>query len=111
MANEQNLVKPFDSERGREMQKKSVEARYKNTIKRRLIEDAIRKELTDEDLREIARGIIKRSKNNTYDLIAMRDTLGEKPKEVIEHQGEISNPYSNLTEEELRKLAQDESSS
>ena len=82
MANEQNLAKPFDSETGREMQKKSVEARNKNTIKRRLIEEAIRKELTDEDLRDIARGIIKRSKVNTYDLVAMRDTLGEKPIEV-----------------------------
>ena len=82
MANEQNLAKPFDSETGREMQKKAVEARNKNTIKRRLIEEAIRKELTDEDLRDIARGIIKRSKENTYDLVAMRDTLGEKPIEV-----------------------------
>ena len=81
MANEQNLRTPT-SEEAREMQQKSVEARNKNTIKRRLIEEAIRKELTEEDLHDIARGIIKRSKENTYDLVAMRDTLGEKPIEV-----------------------------
>lgn len=92
MANEKNLAKPFDSETGREMQIKSVEARNKNTIKRRLIEEAIRKELTDDDLREIARGIIKRSKENTYDLVAMRDTLGEKPIEV---QQVIETPIIN----------------
>lgn len=42
---------------------------------------------------------------------SLRDTIGEKPKDIIEHSGEINNPYSKLTEEELRKLAQDESSS
>lgn len=83
MANIENLRTPT-SEEAKEMQKKSVEARYENTIKRKLIEEAIRKELTDEDLHEIARGIIKRSKENTYDLIAMRDTLGEKPVDKID---------------------------
>ena len=39
---------------------------------------------------------------------SIRDTKGEKPKEVVEHQGEINNPYSKLTEEELRKLAEGE---
>lgn len=38
----------------------------------------------------------------------LRDTIGEKPKEVVEHSGEINNPYSKLTEEELRKLAEEE---
>ena len=39
---------------------------------------------------------------------SLRDTIGEKPKEVVEHSGEINNPYSKLTEEELRKLAEEE---
>ena len=107
MANEQNLAKPFDSETGRKMQIKSVEARNKNTVKRRLIEEAIRKELTDEDLREIARGIIKRSKDNTYDLIAMRDTLGEKPVDRQEVSAVINDPFDELSVEELKKLAND----
>lgn len=91
MANDQNLRTPT-SEEAKEMQQKSVEARYENKIKRRLIEEAIRKELTEEDLHEIARGIIKRSKLNTYDLVAMRDTLGEKP---IEIQQIIETPIIN----------------
>lgn len=107
MAKEDNLIH-FDSERGKEMQKKSVEARYENKIKRKMIEEAIRNELKDEDLRDIARGIIDRAKDNTYDLIAMRDTLGEKPKDVVEHQGEINNPFSQLSVEELKKLAEEE---
>lgn len=36
---------------------------------------------------------------------SLRDTIGEKPKEIIEHSGEVNNPYSKLSEEELRKLA------
>lgn len=83
MANIENLRTPT-SEEAREMQKKSVEARNENKIKRKLIEEAIRKELTDKDLLDIARGIIKRAKDNTYDLIAMRDTLGEKPADKID---------------------------
>ena len=107
MANNQNLRTPT-SEEAKAMQEKSVEVRYENKIKRKLIEEAIRKELKDEDLHEIARGIIDRAKDNTYDLIAMRDTLGEKPKDVVEHQGEINNPFSELTVKELKKLAGEE---
>ena len=107
MANTQNLRTPT-SEEAKAMQEKSVEVRYENKIKRKLIEEAIRKDLNDEDLHEIARGIIDRAKDNTYDLIAMRDTLGEKPKDVVEHQGEINNPFSELTVEELKKLAREE---
>ena len=35
----------------------------------------------------------------------IRDTSGNKPVEQIQHSGEINNPYTNLTEEELHKLA------
>lgn len=107
MANTQNLRTPT-SEEAKAMQERSVEVRYENKIKRKLIEEAIRKELKDDDLHEIARGIIDRAKDNTYDLIAMRDTLGEKPKDVVEHQGEINNPFSQLSVEELKKLAGEE---
>jgi 3-methyladenine DNA glycosylase AlkD len=89
MANLENLRTPT-SEEAKEMQKKSVEARYENTIKRKLIEEAIRKELTDEDLHDIARGIIKRAKDCTSDLVALRDTLGEKPVEKVDMNANIS---------------------
>ena len=83
MANEQNLRTPT-SEEAREMQKKSVEKRYENKIKRGLIASAILDELSEDDLREIARGIINRSKDNSEDLVKMRDTIGEKPKEQVQ---------------------------
>lgn len=35
----------------------------------------------------------------------IRDTAGQKPIEKIEHSGELDNPYSKLTEEQLKKLA------
>lgn len=66
------------------MQKKAVEKRYENKIKRGLIAEAIMKELTDKDLHEIARGIIERAKEASNDLVAMRDTIGEKPKDVVD---------------------------
>ena len=83
MANEQNLRTPT-SEEAREMQKKAVEKRMENKIKRGLIAEAIMKELTEQDLHEIARGIIDRAKEASNDLIAMRDTIGEKPKDILD---------------------------
>lgn len=87
MANEQNL-KPFNSETAKLNQPKAVESRYKNKIKMGLIADAILEELSEDDLREIARGIIERSKNDSDDLVKLRDTIGEKPKDSLELQGD-----------------------
>lgn len=86
MANEQNL-KPIakgDSERARELQKIGVRKRKENKIKNELIKSAILKELSEEDLKEIAKGLITRSKNNYHDLEVMRDTIGEKPTTKVE---------------------------
>jgi hypothetical protein len=83
MANEQNLKK-FTSETAKENQPKSVESRYRNKIKKGLIADAILEELSADDLREIARGMIDRAKENSGDLVAMRDTIGEKPKTEVD---------------------------
>ena len=38
----------------------------------------------------------------------LRDTAGEKPQENINLSGNVNNPYENLTEDELRKLANGE---
>lgn len=43
-------------------------------------------------------------KGNTKAFELIRDTLGEKPSENVNLNNTITNPYSNLTEEELRKL-------
>lgn len=80
MAKEDNLRTPT-SEEAKAMQVKSVEKRYENKIKRGLIASAILEVLSEEDLHDIARGVIDRAKENSSDLIAMRDTIGEKPTE------------------------------
>ena len=85
MANEQNL-KPFDSETAKINQPKSVEARQKN----KLIREALAKEIWAEldadprKLREIARGIIDRSTENSGDLSVMADIADGKQKDRIE---------------------------
>jgi hypothetical protein len=86
MANEQNLRTPT-SEEARAMQTRSVEKRYENKIKRGLIADAILSVLSEEDLHEIARGIIERAKDNSDDLVKLRDTIGEKPKDELSVDG------------------------
>lgn len=105
MANEQNLIK-FNSETGKENQPKSVESRYRNKIKKGLIADAILEELTVDDLREIARGMIDRSKENSGDLVAMRDTIGEKPTDRVEaslvnNNGKLNSIFEQMGGEEL----------
>lgn len=44
-------------------------------------------------------------KGSTQAFIAVRDTIGEKPKKQIEHSGTINNPFSGLSTEELREIA------
>lgn len=80
----ENLEIITDSDRAKELQKKSVEKRLENKVKNKLIEEAIRKQLTDDDLQEIARNLITRSKRNSNDLTIMRDTIGEKPTDKVE---------------------------
>ena len=82
MANEQNLRTPT-SEEARAMQQKSVEKRYENKIRRGLIAEAILSELSEEDLHDMARGIIERAKKDSDDLVKLRDTIGEKPKDTL----------------------------
>lgn len=82
MANEQNLRTPTKEE-AREMQKKSVAARYANKVKRGLIADKILETMSEDDLNEIARGIIARAKESGAELVILRDTIGEKPKDTL----------------------------
>jgi hypothetical protein len=83
MANAENLRTPT-SEEAKAMQEKSVKKRYENKIRKGIIANAILEVLTEEDLHEIARGIISRAKENSEDLVKMRDTIGEKPTDKVE---------------------------
>jgi hypothetical protein len=54
----------------------------------------------------MAIGLFQRALKDTKSLEVYRDTMGEKPVDNINVTGNIkSNPYDNLSEEELRKLA------
>lgn len=43
-------------------------------------------------------------KGNTKAFELLRDTIGEKPQDKINISGEVNNPFSGMTTEELRKI-------
>lgn len=129
MANEQNL-KPCEYKLSREEAKKGGLASAESRRKRKAIKEQmelllslpLKNEKAKKQLSEL--GIEESEMTNQMAMIikmyqtalsggkssvsafnSIRDTIGEKPKEIIEHKGEINSPYKNLTEEELRKLA------
>lgn len=91
MANEQNL-KPFTSDQSREEAVKngrkggirSGEVRREN----KLIKDRILERMKESDWDAMIDGLIKRSKDSVKDFEVLRDTIGQKPKESLEVQGE-----------------------
>lgn len=109
MAGEQNL-KPFymlTEEEQRAIRSKGGKASVKARRERKTLREELLLLLSKGDTQEkISLSLIKEALDgSTKAFEVIRDTIGEKPKDVIQHEGEINNPYSNLTEEELRKLA------
>lgn len=111
MANEQNLIsqKERTAEERRKVSSLGGKARAKSIQRRKTLKEELLLLLETEEFRtKISTALIKEAeKGNVKAFEVIRDTIGEKPKDIIQHEGEINNPYSNLTEEELRKLAQD----
>ena len=131
MANEKNL-KPLNerTERERkEIARKGAEATNKKRREKKLFKELfdsyLNKQMANEDLKKqmkkfgftdeqcINKNAIvfaqfgQALKGNTQAFIAIRDTIGEKPKEQIEHSGGINNPFEGLSTEELRKILND----
>lgn len=100
MANKENLRKSLDTQLARELQKKSVEKRKENQVKKRIFETAIRERLKQEDIDSIIDNLIKRANRNDKSLEVLRDTLGEKPTEKHEVEAEVNMSY----EEYLKKV-------
>ena len=73
---------------------------------RKTLKETLLMMLEEDNMQDnITLALLKRAKNGdtkAYEII--RDTIGEKPTDKVE-QINTSSPYSNLTEEELRKLA------
>ena len=113
MANENNL-KHLSSrearENGKKGGKKSVEIRREKKLLRELLEEALEKKTkTGNKYIDITNALIQEAeKGNVKAYETIRDTLGQKPKERIEHSGNLNNPFEGLTTQELRQLIQDE---
>lgn len=104
MANEQNL-KPVRSkeearERGRAGGKRSGEVRREN----KLIKDRILERMGETDWNEMINGLIERAKGNDKAFEILRDTIGQKPSEIIEVSG-LAEQQSKVDEllNELKK--------
>lgn len=91
MANEQNLKPIRDSKRARELQEKAAQKQRENIAKKKTLKQELEilMETISKDGRTyqelMSTAVLKEAlKGNTKAYEIIRDTLGQKPKEVIE---------------------------
>lgn len=125
MANEQNLRPPTTEEareRGRKGGKASAKKRQQNKTFKEIISNFLDGQVSDERLKQqmIDFGFADKEvsnkscavfalwkeaiKGNTKAFELLRDTIGEKPQDKVNISGEVNNPFSGMTTEELRKI-------
>nr|DAO64978.1 MAG TPA: hypothetical protein [Caudoviricetes sp.] len=125
MANEQNLRPPTSEEareRGRKGGKASAKKRQQNKTFKEIISKFLDGQVSDERLKQqmIEFGFADKEvsnkscavfalwreaiKGNTKAFELLRDTIGEKPQDKLNISGEVNNPFSGMTTEELRKI-------
>lgn len=125
MANIENLRPPTTEEareRGKKGGKASAKKRQQNKTFKEIINKFLNGKVTDERLKEqmVEFGFTDREvnnkscavfalwkeaiKGNTKAFELMRDTIGEKPQDKLNISGEVNNPFSGMTTEELRKI-------
>lgn len=68
-----------------ENQKKSVLARKRNTLERKLIKDRLLERMKAKDWDEMIDGVIARAKKTDKGFEVFRDSLGEKPTDKVEN--------------------------
>ena len=112
MANEQNLIplnKRTQRER-KEIARKEAEATNKIKAERKTLKEELLLALSIGDTqKKISTAIIKQAQNgNTKAFEIIRDTIGEKVQDNIHLSGEVNNPFSGMSTEELRKIANSE---
>ena len=83
MANKESLRVPT-SEEAREMQKLSAQKRSENAKERKLLKERILEKAHESDWDEMVSNLIGRAKENDKSFEIVRDTIGEKPKEVFD---------------------------
>lgn len=125
MANEQNLRPPTTEEareRGRKGGRASAKKRQQNKTFKEIISNFLDGQVSDERLKQqmIDFGFTDKEvsnkscavfalwkeaiKGNTKAFELLRDTIGEKPQDKLNISGEVNNPFSGMTTEELRKI-------
>lgn len=125
MANEQNLRPPTTEEareRGRKGGKASAKKRQQNKTFKEIISKFLDGQVSDERLKQqmIDFGFADKEvsnkscavfalwkeaiKGNTKAFELLRDTIGEKPQDKVNISGEVNNPFSGMSTEELRKI-------
>ena len=128
MANEQNLIKNEDltpSQRRKNASKAgkaSGKKRQQNKTFKEIISKFLDGQVSDERLKQqmIDFGFADKEvsnkscavfalwreaiKGNTKAFELLRDTIGEKPQDKLNISGEVNNPFSGMTTEELRKI-------
>jgi hypothetical protein len=128
MANEQNLIKNEDltpSQRRKNASKAgkaSAKKRQQNKTFKEIISNFLDGQVSDERLKQqmIDFGFADKEvsnkscavfalwkeaiKGNTKAFELLRDTIGEKPQDKVNISGEVNNPFSGMTTEELRKI-------
>lgn len=110
MANEKNL-KPIRSksearEKGKKGGKKSGEVRAQRKTLRDELLALLATKSEDKTMQEkISFSLIQEALNgNVKAFETIRDTIGEKPQDKLNISGELNNPFSEMTTEELRKI-------
>ena len=128
MANEQNLIKNEDltPEQRRKNASKAGKASAKKRQQNKTFKEIINKfldgQVSDERLKQqmIDFGFADKEvsnkscavfalwkeaiKGNTKAFELLRDTIGEKPQDKVNISGEVNNPFSGMSTEELRKI-------
>lgn len=99
----ENLRTP-STEEAREMQKLSAKKRSENIKQRKIFQEAIAERMGFDDFNKMIDNLIERAKKNDKSFEVLRDTMGQKPKDNLQVEGKINNPFSGLTTEELRKM-------
>lgn len=100
----ENLRTP-STEEARAMQRLSAKKRSENIKERKIFQQAIAERLGFNDFNEMIDNLIERAKKNDKSFEILRDTMGQKPTENVQVNGNINNPYKELSVEELKKLA------
>lgn len=109
MANKHNLRPPTSEEareRGKKGGIKSGEVRAQRKTLRQELLTLLETKIENKTIQEkISFSLIQEALNgNVKAFETIRDTIGEKPQDKVNISGEVNNPFSGMTTEELRKI-------